>query len=314
MPPPSPIPPESLRQLNFNHLRCFWAVAKEGSVSKACTLLGLTQPTISKQIGDLEDSLGESLFDRTGRRLVPTNLGRTVFAYADDIFSLGQELMDAVRGQATNRPLRLHVGISDLVPKLLTRLVLEPALDMDRSVRLICTEGKTDRLLADLALSGLDMVLTDAPLPPGSRIKAFNHKLGESSLTLFGTTDLADRTRDGFPGSLDGIPMMLPTSNAAIRREIDTWLQTNMLRPKVIAEIEDSALLKSFGEAGRGVFFAPTIVGQSVCSQFGVEVIAEVPQIREPLYAVTVERRTSNDGITAIIERAKEVVGMQMTA
>ena len=294
----------AMHALNFNHLRCFWAVAKQGSVRGACGTLGLTQPTISKQVGDLEDALGEQLFDRTGRRLVLTNLGRVVYAYADDIFTMGQELLNAVRGQSTGRPLTLHVGVSDVVPKLLTRAVLEPTLTLDQPVRLVCHEGKTERLLADLAMSGLDVVLTDAPLPPGSRIRAFNHTLLESPIGVYGKPPLTAGLRERFPRSLDGAPVILPTDSSVLRRSIDRWLQDSNVHPRIIAEIEDSALTKSFAEAGHGLFFAPTVVGEQIGTQIGARLLAEVPGLTETLYAVTVERRVTHPAVTAIIEHA----------
>ncbi len=292
-------------RLNFNHLRCFWAVARDGSIASARSRLGLSQPTISKQIGELEEAFDEALFRRTGRRLVLTDVGRTVYAYADDIFSLGQELTDVVRGHATGRPVRLHVGISDVVPKLLTRLVLEPALRMEQPVRLVCREGKTDQLLADLALAGVDVVLTDAPLPSGSRIKAYSHKLGESPVAVFGAPALAKRCARGFPDSLDGAPVLLPTESTALRRSIDAWLKKTDLRPEIVAEIEDSALLKAFAQAGHGLFFAPTVVEKQISAQFGVRSIGRAEGVIEPLYAVTMERRIAQPGVSAIVESAR---------
>lgn len=297
---------DHVRHLNFNHLRCFWSVAKEGSVTRAGRLLGLTQPTISKQISDLEDSVGEPLFDRVGRRLVLTNLGRTVYAYADDIFSLGQELMDSVRGHVTGRPARLHVGVSDMVPKSLTRLVLEPALGGEAPARLVCREGKTDHLLADLAISGLDVVITDAPLPPHARVRAFNHLLGKSPVGVYGVAELAGKYRDDFPQSLDGAPMLLPTEDAVLRRSIDEWLAKRGVTPLIVAEFDDTALLKAFAEGGHGLFFAPTAVHVQLETQFRARLVGPVDDVAEHLYAVTIERRIVHPGIVSIVEGARE--------
>ena len=294
-------------RLNFNHLRCFWATAKGGSIAAACETLGLTQPTISKQIGDLEEELGEPLFNRTGRRLVTTELGRTVYAYADDIFAMGQEMVDAIRGQAGGRPVRLHIGVSDVVPKLLTRVALEPALTTDHPMHLVCREGKTDQLLADLAMSSLDVVLTDAPLKHGTRVKAFNHKLGESPVAIFGTHALHKKYAAPFPESLEGAPMLLPTSNTAMRDSIDLWLEHRGIRPAIVAEFEDSALLKSFAQAGHGLFFAPTVVENFIKEQIGAVRLEVAEGVIEPLYAVTVERRITHPGVTAIVDAAKGV-------
>jgi LysR family transcriptional activator of nhaA len=232
-------------------------------------------------------------------------MGRAVYAYADDIFSLGQELMDVIRGHATGRPIRLHVGVSDVVPKLLTRLVLQPALRTDHPIRLVCREGKTDRLLADLALAGLDVVIADSPLDPGSKIRAFSHKLGESLVGVYGSTELAARYGRSFPGCLDGAPMLLPTENTALRRSIDAWLETRGIRPAVVAEFEDSALLKAFAESGHGLFFAPTVVGTQIAEQFGVRLAGQADGITESLFAITIDRRIRHPGITAIVEAAR---------
>lgn len=294
-------------RLNYNHLRCFWATAKGGSIASACDILGLTQPTISKQIGDLEEELGAPLFSRTGRRLVLTDLGRKVLGYADDIFELGQEMVDAVRGHSDGRPVRLHVGVSDAVPKLLTRLTLEPAFEAEHPVRLICREGKTERLLADLAIASLDVVLTDAPLKQGSRVRAFNHKLGESEVGVFGTPALIERYGAGYAASLDGAPMLLPTMNTALRPSIDLWFDRLGIRPSVVAEIEDSALIKSFGQAGHGLFFAPLVIERHIAEQTGARLVGIAEGVYESLYAITVERRITHPGVTAIADSARGV-------
>lgn len=296
-----------LHRLNYNHLRCFWAVAREGSVTSAGRLLDLTQPTISKQVGELEEALGEPLFLRQGRRLVLTDIGRTVFAYAEDIFALGQELVDSLRGHTSaERPMRLLVGASDALPKLLTRMVVSPALSHDQPIRLLLREGKTEDLLADLTMTGLDVVLTDAPLPGGSRFKAFNHLLGESALTVFGAPELAKRYRDGFPDSLTGAPMLLPTTNTAMRRSIETWFDEAEVRPEIVAEFEDSAVLKSFGEDGAGLFFSMSVIEDDIARQYSVETLGRIEEIRESLFAVTAERRIRHPGVEAIVENARE--------
>lgn len=293
-----------LDRLNYNHLRCFWATARAGSVAGACELLGLSQPTISKQIGDLEDALGEDLFRRTGRRLILTERGRTVQAYADDIFALGQELLDAVRGQVTGKPLFLHAGVSDVVPKLLTRLVLEPALRMGQPVRLICREGKTEQLGADLALGGLDLIITDAPLAPGTRIKAYTHTLRSSPVAWFGVEPLAGAIADDFPRALTGAPVLLPTENTTLRRSIDAWLDAHDLHPQIVGEFEDAALLKTFAEGGHGLFVAPTDVARQLALRYGVVPVGPIEGVTETVYAITAERRVHHPGVVAILEGA----------
>lgn len=296
-------------RINYNHLRCFWAAAREGSVTAACRKLGLTQPTISKQIGELEDALDQALFRRVGRRLVLTDTGRLVYSYADDIFALGQELLGALHGQASGRPIRLHIGVGDVVPKLLTRLVLEPALETDQEIRLMCSEGKTEHLLAELALGGLDAVLTDAPLPPGSSIRVFNHKLGESDVDIFGSPELVDRHRRGFPHSLSGAPLLLPSTGTALRRSIDGWLEEHELEPRIVAEFQDSALLKTFAEAGHGLFFAPAAVERSIREQYGLRLVGRTNGLSEQLFMLTVERRITNPGVLAIVRAARDALG-----
>jgi LysR family transcriptional activator of nhaA len=297
--------PAHLERLNFNHLRCFWAVAREGSIAAACRALDLTQPTISKQIGDLEDALGEALFRRTGRRLVLTDLGRTVYNHADDIFALGQEIVEVAKGHRGDRPARLSVGVSDVVPKLLTRLALEPAIRGRTPAHLVCREGKTEHLLTDLALGVLDVVLTDAPLPSGSRVRAFTHRIGESAVGVFAPESLASRLRGGFPGSLAGAPMLLPTENTALRRSINAWLAGARIKPAIVAEFEDSALLKAFAEAGHGLFFAPTAVESQVTRQFGVGLVGVADGLIETLYAITAERRIRHPAVVAIVDAAR---------
>jgi len=274
-------------------------------VTAACRLLGLTQPTISKQVGDLEDALGEPLFRRAGRRLVLTDVGRTAYAYADDMFSLGQELLDVMRGRASGKPIRLHVGVSDVVPKLLTRLVLEPALRMDRPLRLVCTEGKPDRLLADLALGGLDAVITDAPPVPGSRIRVFSHRLGENPVGVYAPVAISIGLRRRFPQSLDGAPMLMPTESSALRRSIEAWLEEHRVYPRVVAEFEDSALLKAFAAAGHGCFFAPLAVQRELKTQFDFRLVRRVEGMFESMYVVTAERRVSHPGVAAIVDGAR---------
>lgn len=287
-------------RLNHNHLRCFWAVAREGSIASACKTLGLAQPTISKQIGDLEESLGVPLFRRAGRRLVLTDMGRTVQSYADDIFHTSQELLDVVRGGVVGRPAPFHVGVSDVVPKLITRLVLEPSLRADTPVRLDCREGKPERLLADLAIGGLDLVISDTPPPPGARVKVFTQELLTSQVRLFGPSDLLDRYAGNIPESLNGAPVLLPAENTAMRRAINVWLAETGARPVVVAEFEDSALLKTFAEAGHGLFFAPAAVGDHIEHRLGMAAGPVVDSVTETIYAITADRRVTHPGVLAV--------------
>ena len=291
--------------LNYHHLLYFWVVAREGSIARATQELRLAQPTISGQIRLLEESLGEKLFNRVGRRLVLTEAGRTVFRYADDIFSLGREMQEALRGRPTGRPQRLTVGIVDALPKLVAFRLLEPAMRAAGPVRLIAREGTAERLLAELATFGLDLVLSDAPVGPSAKVKAFSHLLGESGITFFASPKLAAQRRRGFPKSLDGAPMLLPTENTSLRRSLDQWLTAQGLRPEIVAEVEDSALLQQIGHTGAGVFAAPTIIEADLARQHGVDVVGRTDKLRERVYAISVERKLKHPAVVAISESAR---------
>ncbi|MCK6551778.1 transcriptional activator NhaR [Myxococcota bacterium] len=291
--------------LNYHHLLYFWTVAKEGSVARACEKLRLAQPTISGQLRMLEDALGEKLFERSGRRLVLTEMGRVVYRYADEIFSLGRELMDTVKGRPTGRPARLTVGITDAMPKLIVRRLLEPALQLGEPVRLQCVEDRPEHLLSKLALHEIDVVLADVPLGQGSGIRAYHHLLGECGITFFAAPKLARAHKKAFPQSLDGAPMLLPTDQAVLRRTLEGWFEANEVRPFVVAEIEDSALLKSFGQDGVGVFVAPSVIEDQVIRQYEVEVVGRTDEVRERYYAISVERKLKHPAVVAISESAR---------
>lgn len=294
--------------INYHHLLYFWLVAREGSLAGASAELRLAQSTVSKQIHQFEQVLGHALFAKSGRRLVLTEIGRLVFRYADEIFGLGREMLDVLRDRPVGKPLRVNVGIADVVPKVVAERVLAPAMKLVGGVRLVCREDKPERLLADLALHELDVILTDAPASPNVRVRAFNHLLGESAIAFFGREDLARKYRRGFPASLNGAPVLLPTENTVLRRSLDQWLDAKGLRPDVVGEFEDSALLKVFGMRGTGVFPAAAVVAAEVETQYGVRLIGRVPDVRECLYAVTVERRIRHPAVAAICEAAKSLV------
>lgn len=290
--------------LNYHHLRYFWAVAREGTVASAAALLRRSQPTISAQIHELEESLGEKLFMRAGRRLLLTDMGRQVFRYAEDIYSLGKELMDSVKGRPTGRPLRLVVGISDALPKLMARRLLEPALRLPEPVRLVCVEDRPERLLADLALHELDVVLSDSPATPNVNVRVFNHLLGECGVTFFGARRHA-ALRRGFPRSLNGAPLLVPTKNTTLRRNLDEWFEALDVRPLIVGEFQDSALLKVFGQTGEGVFAAPSAIEREVTKQFRTPVIGRTKKLRERFYAISVERKIQHPAVVAISEAAR---------
>lgn len=292
--------------LNYHHLFYFWNVAREGSVVKACEKLHLAQPTISGQIRSLEKSMNEKLFARSGRNLVLTDVGRTVFRYADEIFTIGKELTDTLSRQPSDRPFRLMVGVTDVTPKLIAYRILERAYSLPEPVQIVCQEGKADRLLADLSVHALDLVLTDAPLDPTIRVKAYNHQLGECGVSFFATPQLANTISGAYPKCLQGVPFLLPTDNTLLRRSLDQWFEANGILPHVVSEFEDSALMKVFGQSGRGVFAAPAAIRQEVENQYGVVHIGDATGVTERFYAISVERRLKHPAIAAVVESARK--------
>lgn len=291
--------------LNYHHLLYFWTVARSGGVGRAAKELRLAPPTISAQIRALEGSLGEKLFRREGRGLALTDVGTTVYRYADEIFALGRELRDTVSGRPTGRPARLNVGVADAVPKLIAFTLLQPALSLPEPVRLVCREGKPDRLLADLAVHAIDVLLTDAPAASGASVRAYDHLLAESPILFFGAPALAARYAKGFPHSLDGAPMLLPADNTSLRRSLDHWFGTLGIRPRIEGEFEDAALLNVFGESGLGLFPAPAIVARTLRRQHRVKLVGRTNAVTEKFYAVSVEKRLRSPAVVAISEAAR---------
>jgi LysR family transcriptional activator of nhaA len=286
--------------LNFHHLRYFWVVAQEGSVTGAANRLGVAVQTISAQIAQLEKSLGRSLLAPQGRRLVPTEAGRLALTYADQIFQLGERMDAALREADVGNALRLAVGISDALPKLIAYRLTEAVFLLPQPVRLVCREGEFDTLLAELALHRLDVVLTDRPAPHGGNLKVFSHALGEFAITLYGAPELARRYRKGFPANLDGAPLLLPTRGSALRGQIERWLETHDLAPRIVGEFEDSALLTTFGRAGIGLFPAPSVLGDEIAAQLGAEPVGLLADVSENYYAISNERRIRHPAVEAI--------------
>src|SRR5512145_35646 len=277
----------TMERLNYHHLLYFWMVAREGTVARAAAQLRLAQPTLSGQIHALEAALGEQLLERAGRGLRLTEMGRVAFRYADEIFALGRELAEGLKGHPTGRSLRLRVGVADGLPKLVAYRLIEPALALPQPVRLVVHEQSTERLLVALALHELDVVLTDRVAPPGVSVRAFNHLLGDCGVTLFAAPRRAARYRRGFPQSLDGAPFLLPGETGTLRRALEQWFEKQRIQPRIVGEFEDSALIKVFGQAGSGIFGAPSIVETSVRRQYGVLVVGRLERIRERFYAVS---------------------------
>ncbi|MGE5219144.1 MAG: transcriptional activator NhaR [Chloroflexota bacterium] len=291
--------------LNYHHLLYFWTVARLGGVARASEELRLTQATVSAQLKSLETALGEKLFRKSGRRLALTETGKVVFRYADEIFSLGQEMLGTLKGRPEGRLARVTVGVADVMPKLVAYQLIEPALKLKDSYRIVCREGTNEELLPALAVHDLDVVLTDAPIEPGLNVKAFHHLLGECDVLLFANAKLAEKVCRGFPRSLDGAPFLLPTRNTILRRSLDQWFDQRDIRPKIIAEFEDNALLMVFGQRGAGIFAAPSVIKHEVERKYDVKVMGEVSSVRERFYAVSLDRKLKHPAVLAISEAAR---------
>ena len=282
--------------LNFKHLRYFWVVAANGTIARAAEILHVTPQTISGQLRELEEQIDAKLFQKSGRNLVLTDTGRLVFSYADEMFRLGDELQDVIEGRSPGAALTLTVGVAMVVPKLLAYRVLEPVLNMPESVHLVCLEASLADLLADLSVHKIDLVLADAPMSPTLNVRAYNHLLGESGLSFFTTRKAVRKYKAGFPQSLNGAPMLMPTASSALRSSLEQWLEQ----------------MKAFGEAGTGIFTSPTAVEEDVVAKYGVSVIGRTEEIKECFYAISAERRIKHPAVSAITEAAR--TGLFMTS
>ncbi len=294
--------------LNHHHLYHFWTVVREGGVTRASEKLHVSQPTISGQLRELEEALGEKLLARSGRTVVLTDIGRTVYRYADEMLGLDRELLEAVKGRAT-RPGKLRVGVAMVVPKLVAYQMLEPALRLPEPIQLDCVHERPDRLLAELAIYGLDVVLADAPAPPAVKVRAYSHLLGECGVSVFGAQRQAAAHSRGFPRSLDGAPFLLPSEDSALRLSLEEWFQKQRIRPHVVGTFEDSALLDAFGQAGAGLFAMPSAIEAEVRRQYRVRLVGRLDSVRQRFYAITVERKLRNPAVIAISERARALFG-----
>ena len=295
-----------MRGLNYNHLYYFWIVAREGSVIGASKVLFLTSQTVTFQLRALERTLGGRLFAPAGRGIALTELGHTVFGYAQEMFRLGSELQAAVAGRALDRPLPFRVGAVDALSKVVVQRLLAPALTLDRAVRLSCREGPLDELAADLALHKLDLVLADTPLAADLDLRAFSHLLGESGIAFFATPALRERYPQPFPDVLGAAPMLLPAPRGALRGAIDHWLDRHDIRPQIAGEFDDSSLMKSFGAAGAGVFVGPGAVSDDIMRQYGVMLLGSTDEIRERFYAISTERRVRHPAVRHVTEGARD--------
>ena len=294
--------------LNYQHFYYFWRVAKTGGVTPASRELRLAQPTISAQLKVFEMNLGEKLFTREGRALKLTEVGKVAFQYAEEIFSAGDEFLQVLRGRDPQKPTLLNVGIADVVPKLIAYKIIEPAFAGSANHSVRCYEDKTERLLAELAISGLDLVIADAPVPPSVKVKAYNYFLGECGVSFLAAAGIARRYRKQFPRSLAGAPLLVPTREAAVRRELDQWLDNVQVAPRHLGEFQDSALMKIVAREGKGIIPVPTVVEGEIRREFHLELIARTTAVRERFYLISVEKRLKNPLVKGIVDRAQHTL------
>ena len=293
-----------MRTLNYNHLYYFWTVAREGTVARAAEILHLTPQTISGQLGEFETRLDACLFTRNGRKLVLTDTGRMVYDYADNIFRLGNELTDILRRGIQTKSQPLNIGLIDVLPSLISYRVIQPIFQFD-NVSINCRSGKIDELLAELSIHRLDLVLSHSPLNTSGNIRAYNHHLGDSGITFFIAADLVGEYRDDFPASLDNAPLLLPTMNTPLRRSMEQWFRQSGITPYIYGEFETSGLQHYIGEAGAGIFVAPTVIKQQILQRYNVGAIADEPSIKESYYLISSERRLKHPASIAIFDNAR---------
>lgn len=292
--------------LNYHHLLYFWSVVRAGSINKAAAELRVSPPAISTQLRLLEATLGTKLFARSGRRLVLTEMGRTVYSYAEEIFDLGRELMDVAKNRPVGRPLRLDIGVVDVLPKMIAQWLIQPALRIPESVHIVCREAAADQLIAKLATHELDVVLSDSPVDPSLKIRAYSHLLGDTGITFVGTVDVAAKAKGRFPKSLSGQPMLLPTDNTSLRRNLNYWFETNGIVPAIVGEFEDYAMIRAFGQQGGGIFPVPSVFEKQLRRQDSVRAIGRTEDVRSQFFAISAERKLQHPAVVAICESARE--------
>ena len=297
-----------MAHLNYKHLRYFWMVAKTGSIIRASEQLFLSPQSISGQLGELEASLGVQLFQKKGRGLEPTDMGRRLLSYADEIFALGDDLLNEVRHQNIKKHTPFRIGITDSVAKSIAYHVIAPVLQLDDSIRLICSEGKLASLLAELSVNQLDLVIADRPMPASLNVRAYNHLIGESKLAVFASRKLLESySQPAFPAMLNNAPFLMPGEDFSYQKKLIAWFESQKIYPDIVAEFEDSALLKYFGQAGAGFFAAPLAISDYICVQYKVEKIGEIETVADALYVITTERRLTHPAIVAIVEATRKI-------
>lgn len=297
---------ECMSPLNYNHLYYFYIVATEGSITKASTRLNLTPQTISGQITNFEAQMGVNLFERKGKKLILSEMGLLIFSYAEEIFQLGDEIKHILKRKQPGVWHTFTVGITDVIPKILANHLLSPVLNMNERVRLICQEGDQNKLLADLSVNKVDCILTDLPLQVGSHIKAYNHLLVKSGFSFFATEKLFQSCKKGFPHSLSDFPWLMQSKKSAVRTRLSSWLEKYNISPKIVAEFDDSALMKSFGQAGLGIFCSPTLIEKHITNKYDVKIVGRTDEIKENYYIISPERRLKHPAIIEIVDAANK--------
>ena len=297
-----------MAHLNYKHLRYFWMVAKTGSIIRASEQLFLSPQSISGQLGELEANLGAQLFQKKGRGLELTEMGRKVFSYADEIFALGSELLDATQHQKIKKSTTFRIGITDSVAKSVAYKVIEPVLQIDETMHLICKEGKLASLLSEMSVNKLDLVIADRTMPANFSVRAHNHLLGESKLAIFAAKNLIETYKaTAFPIMLDEAPFLLPGEDFTYQKKLIAWFESKKIYPRIVAEFDDGAMLKSFGQAGAGFFAAPLAIADYVCSQYQVQQVGHIDTVTEQLYAITTERRLTHPAVIAIVKATANI-------
>lgn len=291
--------------LNYHHLRYFWTVAKEGSLRRASDKLKVSQPSMSTQIKLLEAALGEPLFRPSGRSMALTEFGQHVYGYAEEIFSIGSEILRMTKQAPSVRSLRLHVGIVDSFPKLTSYEILRPVFEHQPPVQLTCHEGKLADLVSQLNTHRIDVVLSDEPASPGIAGRVFNHSLGSSHITFCAMPGLAKKLKGRFPRNLDNAPALLPTQNCSLRRDLENWFRNAGVEPRVVAEFEDAALTKIVATSGLGFIAVPTVVASEAVERYGFVPLGRTKDVETWLYAITAERRFTHPAVIAITQGLK---------
>ncbi|NLX05420.1 MAG: transcriptional activator NhaR [Phycisphaerae bacterium] len=300
-----------MKWLNYHHLLYFWTVAREGTIVRAAEKLLLAQPTITTQIRRLERAVGHKLFERRGRNLHLTEMGRAVYQYADEIFSLGEELIDFVNARPTQRPWQFTVGIDDILPKLIVCRLLSPVLALPEPVQIVCREDNMNHLLADLAINEVDMILSDTPITPTVKVRGYNHLLGQCGTSFLATPDLARQYRRNFPRSLHAAPMLLPMENTSHRKALDQFLGAEELRPAVRGEFDDDGLLQVFGRMGAGVFPIPTLIEPDLLRLYDLKVVGRLDNVTMSFYAISGERKLRHPAVLAVSQAARNVLSSE---